>query len=553
MFSSKQRHHMFEQMTSHPLDVLVIGGGITGAGITLDAVTRGMRTALVDMQDFAAGTSSRSTKLVHGGLRYLKQFDIKVVSDIGKERDIVYENGPHLTTPEWMMLPIYKGGTFAPLTTNIGLWTYDFLAGVKRDERRSMLTRAEAIRKEPLIKKDGLQGAGYYVEYKTDDARLTLEVIKKAVEYGAEAVNYAKCTQLIYDDANKLTGVMIEDQITRSVYEIEAKKIINATGPWVDHLRELDGSKQGKTLHLAKGSHLIFSQEDFPLQQAIYFDAPDGRMVFAIPRNNHTYVGTTDTTFDGDLEHPIVTDEDINYLLHAIKQMLPTLSLTVEQIQSSYAGVRPLIAPEGKHPDEISRKDEMFVSESGLMSIAGGKLTGYRKMAEEVVDQIAKQFKTEDGILYDSSQTKNVPISGGEVGGSKQFNQFKQDQMEKGLSYGLKEHEIHTLIHRYGANIPIVFNYYEEFLQKAKEPRINPIVLAELKYAIEHELAYKPADFFIRRTGALYFNVDSVYTLQENVIRYMEGELQWTEDQTKDYTKELNMLINHATSFQNDH
>src|SRR5699024_10559927 len=174
-----------QQLMDKPLDVLIIGGGITGAGIALDATTRGLRTGLIEMQDFAAGTSSRSTKLVHGGLRYLKQLEVKIVHEVGRERAVVYENGPHVTTPEWMMLPFYKGGTFGPFSTNIGLRVYDLLAGVKRKERRKMLKPKEALNKEPLLQPKKLKGAGYYVEYKTDDARLTIEVIKKAVELGA--------------------------------------------------------------------------------------------------------------------------------------------------------------------------------------------------------------------------------------------------------------------------------------------------------------------------------------------------------------------------------
>lgn len=192
IFTSHKRNAIYKNLTEQKLDVLVIGGGITGAGITLDAVTRGLTTGTIEMNDFAAGTSSRSTKLVHGGLRYLQQFEVKVVAEVGKERAIVYENGPHVTTPEWMMLPFHKGGNFGPFTTNVGLRVYDFLAGVKKGERRKMLRPDEALRREPLIKQEDLRGAGYYVEYKTDDARLTIEVMKKAVQNGAHVINYTK-------------------------------------------------------------------------------------------------------------------------------------------------------------------------------------------------------------------------------------------------------------------------------------------------------------------------------------------------------------------------
>src|SRR5690625_860621 len=223
-FSSLNRLKVITNFQQESLDLLIIGGGITGAGISLDATQRGLRTGLIEMQDFAAGTSSRSTKLVHGGLRYLKQFEVAMVAEVGKERAIVYENGPHVTTPEWMMLPFHKGGTFGPFTTNIGLRVYDFLAGVKKVERRKMLSPNEALEKEPLIKEDQLKGAGYYVEYKTDDARLTIEVMKKAVEHGAHAVNYTQAIDYLYDSNGKIEGVVVKDLITGDTHEVYATK-----------------------------------------------------------------------------------------------------------------------------------------------------------------------------------------------------------------------------------------------------------------------------------------------------------------------------------------
>ncbi|MBM7600568.1 glycerol-3-phosphate dehydrogenase [Virgibacillus halotolerans] len=548
-FSSHKRTETLQQLANKQLDVLIIGGGITGAGISLDAVTRGLNTGLVEMQDFAAGTSSRSTKLVHGGLRYLQQFEIKIVAETGKERAIVYENGPHVTTPEWMMLPFHKGGNFGPFTTNVGLRLYDFLAGVKKSERRKMLKPEEALRKEPLIKKEALRGAGYYVEYKTDDARLTIEVMKKAVQKGAHAVNYTKVIELLYDDSNKVYGVLVEDQITKETYKIYAKKIVNAGGPWVDELREMDGSKQGKSLHLTKGVHLVFPQSIFPLQQAIYFDAPDGRMIFAIPRNNKAYVGTTDTGYGGNIAHPTMTEKDRDYLLDAINYMFPSLQMTAEHVESSWAGLRPLIADEDKdNPDEISRKDEIFISDSGLISMAGGKLTGYRKMAEEAVNTVVKQLKAEDGILYTSSETKHLPISGGEVGGSTGFKRFKERKMEEGKTLGLDEETLEMLIQTYGANVETIFELYQKRQTEAKENHVDPVVFAELIYAMEYELAYKPVDFFVRRTGALFFKINWLKEHKESVITYMAKTLEWGKEQEEDYRSELEQLMHEAVT-----
>jgi glycerol-3-phosphate dehydrogenase len=540
--SSKYRDEIKDRMKKETIDLLVIGGGITGAGIALDAITRGMKVAVVEMQDFAAGTSSRSTKLVHGGLRYLKQFEIKVVAEVGKERAIVYENGPHVTTPEWMMLPFYKGGTFGPFTTNIGLKVYDFLAGVKKSERRKMLKPEEALRREPLLKKEGMKGAGYYVEYKTDDARLTLEVMKKAVEKGALALNYMKVTDLIYENG-KVVGVQVEDQTNGTTDTIYAKKIVNATGPWVDTLREKDGSKKGKTLQLTKGIHLVFDGKRFPLKQAIYFDTPDGRMVFAIPREGKTYVGTTDTVYKGDIAHPQMTVADRDYVLKAIDFMFPDVNITAEDVESSWAGLRPLIHEDGKSPSEISRKDEIFISDSGFISIAGGKLTGYRKMAESIVDLVANQLREEEGRNFSGTLTKNIPISGGDVGGSEGFKRFLVEKTKAGQELGLSEETANMLVQRYGSNVETVFELYNENIEKAKEENIDPVVFAMVQYAIDYELAYKPVDFFIRRTGALFFHIEWVHEHKESVIDYMAKVLEWTEQQKAMYTEELEQLL----------
>ena len=545
-FTNLVRSDIKETIQKESLDLLVIGGGITGAGIALDAITRGLKVAVVEMQDIAAGTSSRSTKLVHGGLRYLKQFEIGVVAEVGKERAIVYENGPHVTTPEWMMLPFYKGGTFGPLTTNIGLKVYDFLAGVKKSERRKMFKPEVAIKREPLLKRDGIKGAGYYVEYKTDDARLTLEVMKKAVEKGAYALNYMKVMDLVYENS-KVVGVKAEDLVDGSMQEIRAKKIVNAAGPWVDTLREIDKSKKGKTLKLTKGIHLVFDGKRFPLKQAIYFDTPDRRMVFAIPREGKTYVGTTDTVYKGDIAHPKMTAWDRDYVLSAIDFMFPEVKITAEDVESSWAGLRPLIHEEGKSPSEISRKDEIFVSDSGFISIAGGKLTGYRKMAESIVDIVTKQLHEEEGKSFPKIDTKDLRISGGDVGGSEGFKTFVINKMNAGKAIGLSEETAKQLIYRYGSNVDIVFNNYRDEKEKAKAANLNPVVYASLRYAIDHELAYKPVDFFIRRTGAIFFDINWVREHKETVTQFMKKEFNWSDEQEVEYKKELEQLVYEAT------
>lgn len=530
-------------LSSSELDVLIIGGGITGAGIALDAQSRGLQTAVIDMQDFAAGTSSRSTKLVHGGLRYLKQLEISIVAEVGKERAIVYENAPHVTTPEWMLLPIVKGGTFGRLATSFGIRLYDYLAGVKREERRKMLSKEDTLTKEPLLRKDGLKGSGYYVEYRTDDARLTIEVLKKALNYGALAFNYVKAVDFIYENG-RIKGVIVEDIFTKEQVSVYAKQIVNAAGPWVDELREKDGSKQGKTLHWTKGVHLVIDQSRFPLQQAIYFDTPDKRMVFAIPREGKTYIGTTDTDYRDDLIHPRTTHEDQQYLLTAANHMFPSLKLTEADVESSWAGIRPLIHEAGKAPSEISRHDEIFHSPSGLITIAGGKLTGYRKMAERVVDLVAKQIK---GADYPTSQTKNMTLSGGNVGGSKNLATYLVRKTQHGMEIGLTKQEAERLARLYGSNVGEVFGIIKNRQAEAEQARLAPAVFASLIYGIEHEMVLTPVDFFARRTGAMFFHIDWVLQWKEPVFSYMKKSFQWDEQQSAHFYQLLEKEITYAT------
>ncbi|MER2078524.1 glycerol-3-phosphate dehydrogenase/oxidase [Psychrobacillus psychrotolerans] len=542
MKSSVERDQIVNTLNYYEFDLLVIGGGITGAGIALDAVTRGMSVALVEMQDFAAGTSSRSTKLVHGGLRYLKQLEVKMVADVGKEREIVYENAVHVTEPIWMLLPFYKKGTFGPLTTSAGLKMYDYLAGVKKDERRLMLSDHEALEKEPLLKSKGLLGGGYYVEYRTDDARLTIEVMKKAMEKGAVCLNYAKARSFIYDDYNQVIGAEIVDTVSNKRISIHAKKIVNATGPWVDGVRALDAIENNKKLKLTKGVHVVIDQSVFPLKQAVYFDTPDKRMVFAIPRDGKTYVGTTDTFFEGDIRHPVATPEDVDYLIEAIHAMFPLVHVTANQVESTWAGVRPLIYENGKDPSEISRKDEIWQSEAGLFTIAGGKLTGYRKMAETIVDKISKQLGNEK---YGPCVTKRLALSGGDIGGSEQWGAFLTQKEQMAPAYGLSRIEGRKLAKMYGTNVDKVFQNAQIL---STIPSTLPLsLIAQIYYAVHEEMAYSPVDFLVRRTGMLYFDIQHFKEYKEEVVKVMEQLLHYSKEETTAFNKQLEILYTEAT------
>ncbi|MBC2073638.1 glycerol-3-phosphate dehydrogenase/oxidase [Listeria marthii] len=546
LFSAFDRETIERNLQEEKFDLVIVGGGITGAGIALDATSRGMSVALVEMGDFASGTSSRSTKLVHGGLRYLQQFEIKEVADLGKERAIVYENGPHVTTPEWMMLPFHKGGNMGKTTASFGIRLYDYLAGVKKNERRKILSAKETLAKNPFVKKDGLKGSGYYVEYRTDDARLTIEVMKKAVELGANAINYTKAEHFLYDDNKQVVGVTVTDRLSGKAYDIKGHRVINAAGPWVDKVRKLDYATNNKHLRLTKGIHLVIDKQKFPMEQAVYFDTPDGRMVFAIPRDKKVYVGTTDTVYDEAVINPKALESDHNYVIKAINYMFPDVHITEKDIESSWAGVRPLIYEEGKDPSEISRKDEVWFSESGLITMAGGKLTGYRKMAEKLLDDVSKSLAKETGKKYKPVQTKHLPISGGDIGGSEHLEAFLSKKAKEGNNrFGWTLEEGREMAKRFGSNIDQLFTYAQEHKDQ-NETTLPNSLYAELRYSIQHEAVTTPIDFLLRRTGYLLFDMPYLLEWKDAVVDEMAKQFHWSDDVKQTYIEELNIQINDA-------
>lgn len=548
MFSAKLRQQKLKDLNTYQFDLVVIGGGITGAGIALDAVSRGLSVALIEKNDFASGTSSKSTKLIHGGLRYLKQFEVKMVRDVGREREVVYENAVHVTEPQWMLLPFHKGGTFGPFSTSIGLRVYDYLAGVKKGERRKMLSAEETLKKEPLLKSEGLEGGGYYVEYRTDDARLTLEILKKAAEMKALCMNYVTAEDFLYSNG-KVSGVEAVCSLTGEKLKIGAKKVVNAAGPWVDDIRDIDSTAADKQIRLTKGVHIVIDRKTFPLRQPVYFDAPDGRMIFAIPRDDKAYIGTTDTFYEGNPSDAAASEEDVTYLLTALSHMFPSSKLNQTDVESTWAGVRPLVYEEGKDPSEISRKDEVWESENGLISIAGGKLTGYRKMAEAITDRVTKSLEKEGHKKYGKSVTKKLPLSGGDFRGSQNFARFVHSTALQSEQFGLSPEEGRMFAQFYGTNAGKVFEHY---WKRSAEPHADglPDVLAAIvSYAMEDEMAVTPSDFFIRRTGDLYFHIADVIRYKEQVLNYMAKHLSYSEEQKEQYQKELLIEIEKATRY----
>ena len=505
------REKTVAKITEQQFDLLVIGGGITGAGIALDAASRGLKVICIDKNDFGWGTSSRSTKLVHGGLRYLKNGEFNMVRKVGRERAIVYKNAPHIVTPQRMILPMQRKGTFSPWLTKIALTIYDLLAGVYKHERNYKMTTDEVVKAEPLINKNELLGGVAYYEYKCDDSRLVIETLKKAVEYGAIVLNYCELKKWTYNN-NAISGGECLDRISNKQLNIVATKTVNATGPWVDDMRLTEPTTVKKHLHLTKGVHLVFSKIDLPITNALYFDVADGRMIFAIPKRHVVYVGTTDTTYSHNIDNPLVSENDITYLCNAVNNRF-NVELKKDDVIYAWAGLRPLIFKSGKNnPSELSRKDEIFTSETGLLSIAGGKLTGYRLMAKEIVDKIEKELSKTEKRNFVKCSTKNIKLSGGNFDGEIDtdnliyINDIKYDEAKQ---TGVEVQYFKELFYRYGSNIDEITNKAYE-LKKPGNNWKDTWLEAEIWYSVNYEFTISAFDFLIRRTSIPLFNPELI-------------------------------------------
>jgi len=399
---ARRRREVFAELESREFDLVVIGGGITGAGIARDAAMRGLSVALVEARDYASGTSSRSSKMIHGGLRYLAQGDIALVKEAASERQILRRIAPHLTRLTPFLIPTTNMAMTAKLRT--GLWTFEKLGGVPEAEKHEVIGLAELQRREPLMRTDRLNGAVLYPEFLTDDARLVLANVRSAQGAGAVVINHAAASELT--KGGLVATSTLDDGLGARV---KAKLVVNAAGAWVDKVRGLEAGESDTRLSLSRGIHLVLPRERLPIDSTIIIRAPDKRSIFAVPRGAFTYVGTTDVFHDGADYWPAPTREDIDYLLRATEAALSIDPIKDAEIVSLWSGVRPLIAQPGKKANEVSRKDEIWTSPGGMISIAGGKLSAYRAMAERVVDLVVQRL----GAKALPCSTAETPLPGG--------------------------------------------------------------------------------------------------------------------------------------------
>lgn len=513
VLDSRQREITLRELQDQTFDLAVIGGGITGAGILREASLRGLSVALLEAEDFASGTSSKSTKLIHGGIRYLAMGHIHVVRESARERKRVHELAPHLAEPQWLMLPAGSLAEFYKY--RIGVNLYEWLGQVGAPDLHFNLSGAALQEREPLLHPGRYSRACIYREYLTDDARLVMANIRAGVMAGGVALNKLRVNGVIKDHG-KLQALRAKCEVTGEEVIINCKGAINAAGPWVESVCDLDGLRSEKPLVLSKGVHAVIPHSLLPLNEMVLMVTKDNRPVFAIPRGEVVYIGTTDTKYEQAANvWPEVCSAELEYLFRPVKDYFG-VEIHLDDCLSTWAGLRPLIAQRGKSTKEISRKDEIWISKSGLITIAGGKLTGYRKMAEDTVDTAVRLLN-----LTANSEAEDAPLPGGDFSGdvSQQVSRLKVD-------YPMAADKALRLVRLYGNEAWDVMA-----LDPAPVSEGSSLVRGELIWAIGREGALSLEDVIYRRTRTAFYRPLEVLKIIEPASEVMASLLNWSEDQ----------------------
>ena len=500
-FNQTDRAASLKALSDQCFDLLVIGGGITGAGVARDAAMRGLSVALIEAQDLASGTSSRSSKMIHGGLRYLVAGDVAVVKESASERATLHRIAPHLAQKTPYVIP--TSTVRSKLVLRGALWAYERLGGVERADYHEVWSKAELAEKEPLIERSRLNGAVVYPEFLTDDSRLTVATVRSAIDHGATVATYLRATNIrkeqtfSIDAASTLPGEMTE-------LTISARAVVNAAGPWVDQVCDLE-QPQPPRLALSRGVHLVFNHADLPVRHTVVMRTPDARRIFAVPLGQYTYIGTTDDYHPEHEYWPPVTDQDVRYLLATTQRAMPEATLSPDRIVSVWSGIRPLVGDgSGRASKELSRKDEVWTSPSGLLSVGGGKLSAYRAMAERIVDTVIDNH----GFTAKSCATAEVHLPGGDA-----------VMLASDLT-GIGDIHAERLARLYGAEAP-------NLLRNAGG---DELVRAEVQQAVQKEGALRLEDYWARRSSRAWFDSGAGLPVLNGAAAAMAELLSWDDN-----------------------
>lgn len=526
-----RRAQTIAALEGETFDLAVVGGGITGAGVAREAALRGLRVALIEADDFAAGTSSRSSKLIHGGLRYLAMGDVALVRETALERKVLHRMAPHLAQRRWMVLPVRSRAGLLKFRTAIA--TYEKLGAVAAEDVHRNWDAAALAEQEPALDRVAFPYACAYREYLTDDARLVIANLRAAAAAGAVVLSHAPVTAVLVEpDGGRARGVRARCALDGRELEVRARCIVNAAGPWVEAIRRLEEERAPSLLHLSKGVHVCFPAARLPVRNLVLLSAADRRSLFAIPRGEVTFVGTTDTTHDGGAEWwPSVGDDDVRYLLEPLARYFPESSLRPGDVVAAWAGLRPLVARSGTaagRPQELSRKDEISIGPAGIVTVAGGKLTGYRPMAMRILEAAAPLL----GAPLPPRPADEPPLPGGDFAGDAAA--LAASLAARGIAAPAAE----RLVALYGGEALKVMS-----LGPAEIAAGAPFVRGEIDWAVRSEGAVRAEDVVVRRIRAALYEPARCAALVAPIVDRMAELLAWTPARRADEEHRLQRRV----------
>jgi len=531
-FSVHTRKENIKKLKTENFDLLIIGGGITGAGVARDASGRGLKVALVEANDFAFGTSSRSSKLIHGGIRYLENLEFKLVFEALNERAKLFEIAPQLVHPLRFMIPIFTDSRVGMFKMGLGMALYDALSLFQTPEVHERLGSKQTQSVMPVLRSSNLVGSYIYSDAYMDDDRFVHETLRSANENGAICANYVKVNRSRYNSQNKVSGLEVQDQLTNESFFIQATHVVSTVGPWTDLVGETLVNDWRQILRPTKGIHLTLHRDRLPLSSAVVMGAQESsRIVFAIPRHEMVIIGTTDTDFSGDPALATVTSEDVKYLLKITNEYFPNAQLTAEDIICTYVGVRPLVHDGSANESKTSREHTILSDDRGFTFVAGGKYTTYRLMSEQIVDVILKSFPIEKKSHLRRCQTEaplNAYISRDAYHQAK-VNVNQNDPRQK------------WFVDRYGAE---AFEIIESFGEQ------HSIWQLEAFQAIYKTMCLTLVDFYTRRVPLMLAYPDHGLSVLSEIITIFKAELHWSDDEAEKQVQDLKNYIQRELAWQ---
>ncbi|NUN04920.1 MAG: glycerol-3-phosphate dehydrogenase/oxidase [Bdellovibrio sp.] len=537
-FSFANRIENINKMRTQEFDVIVIGGGINGAGVARDAAARGMSVALIEGRDFASGTSSKSSKLIHGGIRYLENMEFKLVFEALNERTRLFEMAPHLVHPLRFMLPLYEESRVGMFKMGMGMWLYDALALFQTPEMHERLNAKESIEHMPAIRSRGLVGSYIYSDAYMDDDRLVHETLRSANELGAVCANYIKATGAKFTDG-KISEIMCEDQQTQEKFAIKGRHVISSVGPWTDELGQSLLKDWKKILRPTKGIHLTLPKHRLPLSSAVVMAAEKSdRIVFGIPRHEMIIIGTTDTDFQEHPEDVVATPEDVRYLLKVIADYFPGAGITAHDVIASYAGVRPLVNDGSSSEGKTSREHTILSDDRGITFVAGGKYTTYRLMCEQTVSKALQSFTFEERVKFAKANTA-VPLN--PYTGVEVFGQAQSLVHAWAENTGRPLDEVRLLAQRYGLEAQEIFNRYSENYTYWQQ---------EAAQAIDMTMCLHMRDFYSRRVPLFLADRNHGVKVMDEVGAVFQEKLGWTDARLKDEKHLLTEYMAHEVEWK---